>query len=300
MEQSGATEKVARHLDNDNEKLPSTRAGARACGSKRYFTGKPCRHGHIAPRYVNNSGCSVCAYICGAEYRDENPEKTQESRDKWALANPEKDREAKRKYAKKFYDENPETALERGRNWRKENRDENNKRRREKRAANSEEERQKDRKWREENPEKIKATQKKSYIKTRKKPSAQVNAAMAAGIRISIHKGSKAGRKWEKLVGYTAADLMAHLEKHFNHGMSWENYGRGGWHIDHKIPKSAFNFQTPEDLDFQRCWALENLQPLWEIDNIIKGAKLEKPFQPSLALAVPTNDNITTDATNVA
>lgn len=57
-----------------------------------------------------------------------------------------------------------------------------------------------------------------------------------------------------------------------------------GWHIDHKIPKSAFNFETPEDIDFKRCWALKNLQPLWAAENIKKHDRVDKPFQPSLAI----------------
>ena len=64
--------------------------------------------------------------------------------------------------------------------------------------------------------------------------------------------------------------------------MIWGNYG--DWHIDHKIPISAFNFTKPEHEDFKRCWALSNLQPLWAKDNISKNAKLEKHFQPSLAI----------------
>lgn len=121
----------------------------------------------------------------------------------------------------------------------------------------------------------------------------RLNLTFSVAVRQSLKKGKK-GRGWESLVGYTVADLIDHLEKLFLPGMTWENYGRGGWHIDHIIPKSAFNYELPEDIDFRRAWALSNLQPLWEKDNIAKGAKLEAPFQPSLALAVPANDNAPT------
>ena len=67
-------------------------------------------------------------------------------------------------------------------------------------------------------------------------------------------------------------------------GMTWETHGKYGWHIDHKIPISAFNFESPKDLDFKKCWALINLQPMWAKENIRKGAKVEKPFQPSLTI----------------
>lgn len=62
--------------------------------------------------------------------------------------------------------------------------------------------------------------------------------------------------------------------------MSWDNYGK--WHIDHKTPKSVFNFTQAEHRDFKRCWALKNLQPMWAEDNHSKGAKLTNHFQPSL------------------
>ncbi len=39
-----------------------SRAEAKAKGLKRYFTGKPCKHGHAAERYVASSECCVCKY----------------------------------------------------------------------------------------------------------------------------------------------------------------------------------------------------------------------------------------------
>ncbi len=39
--------------------LPSTRAEAYLQGADRYFTGIPCRHGHVAERYVSGS-CVAC------------------------------------------------------------------------------------------------------------------------------------------------------------------------------------------------------------------------------------------------
>lgn len=86
-------------------------------------------------------------------------------------------------------------------------------------------------------------------------------------------KGLKAGCKWESLVGYTLHDLMAHLEKLFVPGMSWSNIGE--WHIDHRKPRSAFVYTSHLDPAFQECWALNNLQPLWAVDNMRKGARLD-------------------------
>jgi hypothetical protein len=110
---------------------------------------------------------------------------------------------------------------------------------------------------------------------------------LSRNISRAIHKAlaeNKKGRHWEDLVGYTAEKLKKHLEKQFVNGMSWENYGKDGWHLDHKIPISVFNFTKSEHRDFKRCWALKNLQPMWALDNLEKHAKLTQPFQPSLLI----------------
>lgn len=54
----------------------------------------------------------------------------------------------------------------------------------------------------------------------------------------------------------------------FTKGMTWENHGHNGWHIDHIIPCSFFKYESFEDISFQYCWSLENLQPLWATTEI--------------------------------
>ena len=117
----------------------------------------------------------------------------------------------------------------------------------------------------------------------KKQSSKWTKAYMRTAIWFSL-KGNKNGHHWENLVGYAFDELRKHLEKQFTEGMSWDNYGMGGWVIDHKIPKAIFNFTKPEHQDFRRCWALKNLQPMWERDNLIKQAKIDKHFQPSLLI----------------
>lgn len=49
-------------MDEDSPAgLPGDRASARLQGAVRYFTGKPCSQGHIAPRYAANGHCVVCS-----------------------------------------------------------------------------------------------------------------------------------------------------------------------------------------------------------------------------------------------
>jgi len=128
------------------------------------------------------------------------------------------------------------------------------------------------------------------YYRERKQadPKLKLNSITSTAIYQSLKRrgGGKNGSHWETLVGYTIDDLKKHLEKQFTGGMTWDNYGRGGWNIDHIIPISKWNFTSPAHDDFNKCWELKNLQPLWEVENIRKSNKLEKPFQPSLQLAV--------------
>lgn len=105
--------------------------------------------------------------------------------------------------------------------------------------------------------------------------------AINRSIRGRCHK-----HDWESVLGYTTEQLREHLDKLFTNGMTWDKFMRGEIHIDHKIPIAVFHFSSIDDIDFKKCWALENLQPLWAKENIRKKDKLEKPFQPSLPLKI--------------
>ena len=128
-------------------------------------------------------------------------------------------------------------------------------------------------KWAKNNPNKLKDYYTKKYKKNCKNLKFKININISTGIRRSL-KSTKNGYHWETLVGYTLNDLMKHLESLFNNGMSWDNYGRNGWHIDHIKPISNFNFNSYENKKFLECWSLTNLQPLWEKENLRKGSKL--------------------------
>lgn len=144
-------------------------------------------------------------------------------------------------------------------------------------AENTERRRLYNLEWHKKNPGKH-----SEYNKKRRSiPKGRLNASISISICNSLH-GNKNGRHWEDLVGYTLEKLKSHLEKQFSSGMNWDNYGVKGWTIDHKIPIKAFHFETSYDFDFKRCWAINNLRPMWHIENIKKKDKLEKPFQPAL------------------
>lgn len=112
----------------------------------------------------------------------------------------------------------------------------------------------------------------------------QLNKKMTSRIYKSLKKGSKDNNHWCNLVGYNDEQLKKHLKKTMPVGYTWQDYIEGRLHIDHKIPVSAFNFDTPDHLDFKRCWALTNLQLLSAHENLEKHAKILKTFQPSLKI----------------
>ena len=167
-----------------------------------------------------------------------------------------------REAAQKRYDNKPEVKirkLENHKNWRKENK---------------EHLREYHTKWRNKNREHVREYGRK-YEQERR--ASDPNYRLAARTRTAVYTCLKE-RKVNKyrstfeILGYTLEQLMEHLENKFTKGMTWDNYGE--WHVDHIIPMSSFEFQSVEDREFKICWSLKNLQPLWGLDNLIKGSKL--------------------------
>jgi hypothetical protein len=115
--------------------------------------------------------------------------------------------------------------------------------------------------------ERTKRRQREARERRKADPAFTINERMSAGVRYSLAAG-KQGSSWEALVGYTKDALVAHLEKQFLPGMSWDR--REEFHIDHIIPLASFRFETADDPEFRAAWALSNLRPLWAIDNITK------------------------------
>lgn len=83
-------------------------------------------------------------------------------------------------------------------------------------------------------------------------------------------RGAKRKTSISEAIGCDWSFLCSHLESQFKEGMSWDNHGFRGWHIDHIIPlASAGNDET----QMLKLWHYKNLQPLWAEENLRKGAK---------------------------
>ena len=92
-----------------------TRRVAEANSLKRYFTGEPCKHGHVSERLVRSCVCISCKQAAEQAYYKANAAKKRELTKEYRLRNPELARARVRACAKA----NPEVA----RIWTSENRE---------------------------------------------------------------------------------------------------------------------------------------------------------------------------------
>lgn len=94
-------------------------AEAKAQGLKTYFTGRPCKHGHIARRNALNG---TCAAERNRTWHADNPDKSREGGRRWAAANRDKVNAASREANKtpavqarkaRWYQENKQRVSDR-------------------------------------------------------------------------------------------------------------------------------------------------------------------------------------------
>jgi 7-carboxy-7-deazaguanine synthase len=99
----------------------------------------------------------------------------------------------------------------------------------------------------------------------------RIRVCLRSRLSSAVTKGYKSARTLE-LLGCSLEHLKQHLESQFRDGMSWDNYGKNGWEIDHIVPCSYFDLTKEEN---QRiCFNYRNLQPLWASENNTKKAKV--------------------------
>ena len=79
----------------------------------------------------------------------------------------------------------------------------------------------------------------------------------------------KRGKAVEE-VGCSIAEFKKHLEAKFKDGMTWDNYGKNGWELDHIIP--LIDFDLTDEVQYKKAAHYSNIQPLWNKENLAKGA----------------------------
>lgn len=175
--------------------------------------------------------CKQCRNIVNKEYRENNKESFSAMRRKHYQKNIHKMRREKRKYC----------------------------------ATHKEEKRIYDINYREYNNEKLRLF-KSNWEKSKKDdPIFKIKRNLRRRIHHVIKDGYKSASTFE-LIGCSAEEFKSYIEKQFEHGMSWDNYGTKGWHIDHIIPCYKFDLSNPEEQ--YKCFHFSNQRPLWAKDNL--------------------------------
>jgi hypothetical protein len=123
-----------------------------------------------------------------------------------------------------------------------------------------------------------------SYVKARKQQS-KLNEKLKAKL---LHQNKmKMNARWRvkhvlrgrnkyqysgsKSLGCDSYTLRQYIQSKWQPGMSWSNYGKSGWVIDHIKPISLFDFSNP--IEISQASHYTNLQPLWVHQNQKKVAK---------------------------
>ena len=130
------------------------------------------------------------------------------------------------------------------------------------------------RNYQEKNKEKLKEYYRNRYHIRKENTEYKLRKYISTSIREKLKRNKNFTTF--KFLDYSPICLKKHLESQFKEGMSWGNYGKYGWHIDHIKPVAAFKLVKEDgELDLEQiklCWSLDNLQPLWAKDNISKGS----------------------------
>jgi hypothetical protein len=222
---------------------------------------KECRKQETKSYYENNNE-KIKTNV--SKYRAENIKKVESLRKKIY----ERDKEKILSVNKNYRDKNKDKIKEYKKQYLENNKEEIKKKKKEYYINNVEYYNKKNKFYRENNKEK-----RNEYQKNRKltDPIFKLNYSIRARINSFIkNKKIKKNNKTFEIVGCTPIELKEHLEKKFTEGMSWGNHGFYGWHIDHIIPLSSA--KTEEEL--YNLFHFTNLQPLWGLDNMKKGAKI--------------------------
>jgi hypothetical protein len=181
------------------------------------------------------------------------------------------------------YQKNKEKIKEYYKLWYKSNIDERKSYEKSYYVINKDKRRIYEKKWKEINKDKIKENNKKyreknkerlknyhnSYCNRKFKTNIQfkLQSNLRSRLNATIKKNFKSGSAVKDL-GCTIDELKKYLESKFQPGMTWDNWTKDGWHIDHIKPLASFDLSDRNQL-LEACH-YTNLQPLWAKDNLSK------------------------------
>ena len=219
------------------------------------------------------------------QYHLDNKEKRRQYDKQWRLDN----KEHMKQYDKQYNLDNKEKRKQ----WSLDNKEKKKEYDRQYHLDNKEKKKQYDKQYRLDNKEKIKQyrldnkekqkqyrldnrERRREYENNRLKtdPIYKIIRYQRGRMRAAL-KGKSKCKSTIKLLGCSAEYCWNHLEQQFKPGMTKDNYGL--WHVDHIIPCASFDLNDTEQQKI--CFHYTNLQPLWAIDNMKKGAKLDHEME---------------------
>ena len=109
------------------------------------------------------------------------------------------------------------------------------------------------------------------HSKHKNNPDYYLPRLLRSRFLMSVNRDSKKSSAL-KLLGCTMDEFKQYFNKLFKSGMSWNNHGIYGWHIDHIIPCDSFDLTDPKQQ--VKCFHFSNLQPLWCTENLRKSNKV--------------------------
>jgi len=178
--------------------------------------------------------CKECESKIKKKLKKENPQKEKERHKRYQAKHKYKIKE----YYLEYYSKNKDKYKERNKKWFMQNR----------------------KKFRE-------------YERNKRKTDSCFRIKQALRCRLyHVLKGTNKSTSTLELLGCSIEEFKNHLERQFINGMSWDNYGYYGWHIDHIKPCDSFDLTLEEEQ--RKCFHYSNLQPLWAKDNLSKSNKI--------------------------
>lgn len=116
---------------------------------------------------------------------------------------------------------------------------------------------------------------KQSILKRRQCPKYRLIDSIRQRVKRVIKREFNPSAKTLQLIGCSQAELIRWVEDQFEEGMTWENYGVHGWHLDHVVPVAKFKNDIQDPKVQKECFRKENLKPLWAEDNRRKSSIYE-------------------------
>lgn len=206
--------------------------------------------------------CKICALKKHKTYYQENKEDIKAKVVTYALQNKTKIKE----YKKNYYVENKAGVIA---DYNEKNKEAIKKTKKASREKSKEQTKMYNKAYRKENRESIRLYERNKFLTD---PNYRIRKSLGSRLTKAVRRGEKKN-SIVSLIGCTLDELRIHLERQFKPGMSWENYGLKGWHIDHRVPCNSFDLSKEEEQ--KACFHFTNLEPLWAFDNLSKNNKLE-------------------------